>query len=366
MFQQDDLEAAVAAGIIDRRQMTALGLLASERRAAARTNRDEPFRLLKNFNEVFLTIGVVLLLFGVAGVSAYFAETGRVTSPPAGAFLVFPFLVTSWGLAELLTGRMRAVAPSIVLAVAFAGGAAMLVFAGMGSALRTPPKDTGLYFCLAYAAGLAATVLHYMRFHLPFSVGMMGAFALGAVMAFTSWAMPAVSLGLVALICGLAIFAVAVWYDFSDPGRRTRNHQCAFWLHMLAAPLIVHGLFQLIAPTIAAPGRGSVASTSVWALFGWGAGTVPSLWIVLPIFIVLALLALSLDRRAILVASLSYLGAALGATFSNVGSTGLVAALTPLLIGALVLILGTGWQRIRAQLLRTLPLDPVTSRLPPW
>jgi hypothetical protein len=365
MLQQDDLEAAVAMGIIDRRQLAALGELAAERRLYARTNRDEPFRLLKNFNEVFLTIGVLLVLFGVAGVGAYVAGSFRLSSPSASTFFIFPFLVTCWGLAELLTGRMRAVAPSIVLAVAFAGAASLLVIVGVEGAPRKGPANTALYFCLGYVAGLAATVLHYARFRLPFSVGLMGAFALGIAMSFARWAMPAVSLGLVALICGVAIFAVAIWYDFSDPGRRTRRHQCAFWLHMLAAPLIVHGLFQLIAPA-AAPATGLGAMASIWGQLGLGAGTVPSLWIVLPIFIILALLALGLDRRAILVASLSYLGAALAATFSKFGSTGLVAALTPLLIGVLVLLLGTGWQHIRARLLSTLPLDRATSRLPPW
>lgn len=365
MMYQDDLEAAVSAGIIDRRQLVALETLVAERRAVQRPNRDEPFRLLKNFNEVFLTIGVVLVLFGVAGATAYLFGFGGLHRADAGAFYVFPVLLTCWGLAELLTARMRAVAPSIVLAIAFSIAASMLVTLALASKPGSFQGNGGLILGLSNIAGLAAAVLHYARFCLPFSVGLIAVYAIGAVLGLAHWAVPSLSIGALALLCGLAVFAVAVAYDFSDPGRRTRRHQNAFWLHMLAAPLIVHGLFRLITP-VAVPGAGGPAAATVWSHLGFSWGGVPALWIVLPIFLVLALLALALDRRAILVASLSYLGAALGATFSKIGSAGLVTALTPLLIGILVLVLGTGWQRIRARLLSVLPLSPVTSRLPPW
>ena len=44
------------------------------------------------------------------------------------------------------------------------------------------------------------------------------------------------------LLCGLAVFALAMRFDLSDPKRQTRRTDIAFWLHMLAAPLIVHPL----------------------------------------------------------------------------------------------------------------------------
>ncbi len=48
--------------------------------------------------------------------------------------------------------------------------------------------------------------------------------------------------------CGLAVFAAAMAFDISDRERVTRRADCAFWLHLLAAPLIVHSLVSFVAP----------------------------------------------------------------------------------------------------------------------
>jgi hypothetical protein len=52
---------------------------------------------------------------------------------------------------------------------------------------------------------------------------------------------------LIFLCCGLAVFAVAMSYDLTDPERVTHRSDCAFWLHFLAAPLLVHSLIELVA-----------------------------------------------------------------------------------------------------------------------
>src|SRR5438874_3733945 len=40
----------------------------------------------------------------------------------------------------------------------------------------------------------------------------------------------------------------AMAFDASDRERATRRADCAFWLHLLAAPLIVHSLIWLVSP----------------------------------------------------------------------------------------------------------------------
>ena len=50
-----------------------------------------------------------------------------------------------------------------------------------------------------------------------------------------------------------------MYYDLSDRTRTTRLADCAFWLHLLAAPLIVHSLIRLLlprlSPRVPAPAR---------------------------------------------------------------------------------------------------------------
>ena len=52
-------------------------------------------------------------------------------------------------------------------------------------------------------------------------------------------------LGLV-LFLGVGIFLFAMWWDSSDRARLTRRADVAFWLHLLAAPMIVHPIFTLL------------------------------------------------------------------------------------------------------------------------
>ena len=52
----------------------------------------------------------------------------------------------------------------------------------------------------------------------------------------------------VGLILGLGVFALAMHFDMADPARQTRRADIAFWLRLLAAPLMVHSLISAIEP----------------------------------------------------------------------------------------------------------------------
>ncbi|WP_218014735.1 hypothetical protein [Candidatus Regiella insecticola] len=45
---------------------------------------------------------------------------------------------------------------------------------------------------------------------------------------------------------GLLAFAGAMYWDISDLRRQTRHSDIAFWLHLLAAPLLVHPVFNIM------------------------------------------------------------------------------------------------------------------------
>ena len=98
----------------------------------------------------------------------------------------------------------------------------------------------------AVAAGAAG--VYYLRFRLPFALLLLAATLLTVALSLFSAAMPGSSnvVWSLVLFCGGAVvFAAAMAFDISDRERLTRRADCAFWLHLLAAPLIVHSLITL-------------------------------------------------------------------------------------------------------------------------
>jgi hypothetical protein len=99
MLQAEDLEAAVAEGIITQAQVDALRAFAIRRqpRRAVERADDERFRFLRGFNDVFFAVGIALVGVG----SGLFA--GSLVIGNLIAALVI------WALAELLVRQMRLV-----------------------------------------------------------------------------------------------------------------------------------------------------------------------------------------------------------------------------------------------------------------
>src|SRR5262249_7955882 len=92
----------------------------------------------------------------------------------------------------------------------------------------------------------AAAGIYYFRFRLPFALLPIAASLVIVVIAGSRVALADVQAhAVVTLTCGLAVFAAAMRFDLSDRERVTRRSDCAFWLHLLAAPLIVHSLVSM-------------------------------------------------------------------------------------------------------------------------
>ena len=147
------------------------------------------------------------------------------------------------------------------------------------------------------------------------------------------------------LVSGLAIFALAMRWDMTDRDRTTRRSDVAFWLHLLAAPMIAHPLFYSLGVT-----QGD----------NIGAGAALA---VLAIYIVFGIVALSVDRRALLVSALAYVLIALTYLFREFGAVELNFALTALVIGSALLTLSALWTPIRRAVVNGLP-DNLQARLP--
>jgi hypothetical protein len=146
-------------------------------------------------------------------------------------------------------------------------------------------------------------------------------------------------------VCGLAIFAFAMRWDMSDPKRETRRSDVAFWLHLLAAPMIAHPLFHWL---------GVTEGENIGAVSAIG---------VLAIYVLMGVVALAVDRRALLVSALAYVLVALTWLFREFGMVELNVALTGLVIGSALLALSAFWTPIRTKLVHQLP-GGVQARLP--
>src|SRR3546814_18335966 len=106
-----------------------------------------------------------------------------------------------------------------------------------------------------------------------------------------------------------------MWWDRSDRVRQTRRSDVACWLHLLAAPMIAHPIFFLLGVT-----QGDDIS-SVAAVM------------VIGIYIAFGLVALAIDRRALLVPALASVPFALPQLFQTFGAFELNAALTAFVNG---------------------------------
>jgi hypothetical protein len=145
---------------------------------------------------------------------------------------------------------------------------------------------------------------------------------------------------------GLAVFLAAMKLDMSDRLRVTRRSDTAFWLHLLAAPLLIHPIAEMSFADI------SNLST-------------PQAVVILVAFGGLALFALIIDRRAILVSALAYTGTALGYLIEKTTTPDLILPVTLLLLALVVLSLSAGWHDLRARVVNRLPWGGLREIIPP-
>jgi hypothetical protein len=146
------------------------------------------------------------------------------------------------------------------------------------------------------------------------------------------------------LVLGIGTFLFAMRWDASDPARLTRRSDVAFWLHLLAAPMIVHPIFTLLG-------------------LNDGSASIGEGLAVIALYVVLGVSALAIDRRALLVSALAYVLYALSELFKQVGAVELNVALTALIIGSSLLLLSAYWHQARRLVVQRLP-DSLRARLP--
>jgi len=156
MFDRTDIRAAVEAGAISDEAAKRFESFLKSRNDPERMLDPENLRFLSNFNDVFLTIGIVILMVGLGFLSAIsvinllglpeLTGPGRTSIDPndianrvrmAVVLSPIPLVGGAWLLAEYFCGKRRLLLPSMALSVAIAWGTAVSA-AGLASLFIDP------------------------------------------------------------------------------------------------------------------------------------------------------------------------------------------------------------------------------------
>ena len=367
MLNKTDLSNAVSEGIITREQEIQLNAF-SERTHANDENplyqvsetRDEPFRLLRGFRDIFIALGIAFLAVGATVLYTSSHTSALFYFGPA--FSDYDWYAGFWpaiasaavllaigiAIAEIVTRKLRLPLSSLVLSLAIAYWAGLFgvqCLAPLASLLdqsKIPSFPIGIAgFFLSAFIGIS---LFYLRYRLPFVMLVVAGTLVGLGLSVISSMWPEfASQNLRFVIGGLGalVFVVAMNFDLKDRLRITRFSEIAFWLHLLAAPLMIHSFLQ----------TNSLAQNNV-----------P---LILTVFAILTFIALVIDRRAVLVSSLVYMGGAFVQIVLALGLQGSMLFAVPILsIGVLVVVLGIGWTPLRRLVLSITP-SAITDRVPP-
>jgi uncharacterized integral membrane protein len=361
MYSQQELDDAVASGVISAEAADALRAHVEGQRSSVIAD-EEQFRLLTGFNDIFVSIAAAILLFAVGWIGQSIGQSaGLMISEhgEGGPSFIAPLAVaaTAWPLALFFTARRRMALPSILLLLAFVGGVLMTSAFGLVQVIGADRFNDNSQLLPATVGGISAAIaaaaawLHWRRFHVPITVAAGAAAVAGLFLAVVvaivqpgdTESAKNLILGFV-LLLGIGVFLFAMWWDASDRTRTTRRADVAFWLHLLAAPMIAHPVFTLIGLNNGAVGTGEAL-------------------LVVGLYVLFGLTALAIDRRALLVSALAYVLYALTELFKQFGAVELNVALTALIIGSALLLLSAYWHQARGLVVRRLPSN-LQERLP--
>ncbi len=314
MFTNDDLNKAIEKDIFTQESVKKFQAMLAEVHALPQAD-EENFRLVGGFNDIFVVIASLLV----------FVSAAWVMGDGAGASIVISLI--AWGLAEVFVRQRRMALPAIVLLIAFLGG---LFGFGMAVSHKT-----------VFVAGLLATIgafVHWRRFHVPVTVAGGAATVSSMLIGLLMQLFPILKdhWEILTFFSGILVFVLAMWWDTQDRKRITSHSDIAFWLHLLAAPMIVHSVFMML---------------NVFE----GELSLLSIAFILLLYAVLSIVSLIIDRRAFMVSSLIYVLYAISALFSAGNAWGDGLPIGGLLIGGMLLVLTVYWAKVRAAVLGWIP-----------
>jgi len=307
MISRQQLQQAVEKQILQPDQLEPLYQFLQQRELSTEIEEsaEEPLKFIRSFGDVFITLGIVLLVFAInmAQLSGY-----QYLIPLAAFVLISEWLV-----------RVRKLAlPGIALLLA------ILFFINKAIAFDHQHATT-----LGLAILSVSSLIYYLRYRMPFSILPFAAGLVAIVIIQSGLKVlenPIIFAGL-----GLAVFILAMVFDRLDTRRVSQLSDSAFWLHLLAAPLIVHGtMFSII------------TSQHEWIR------SINLETMILFLFTIFFLLALLIDRRAMLISTQLYiLYAATQLLQDQFGNTQNIVMYLLLGLGFFVIFFGSYWYLAR-------------------
>lgn len=323
MYSDEDLYAAVKEGIFDEPSVEKFRKYISLS-SNTKSVDEENFRLISGFNDIFVAVAALLLVFSAGWLGAQLND--------ALGFLISASL--SWFLSIYFISRKKLALPAIFFLIAFilsAIGCTYKIFQLNGA-------DKELTFIWSCAVGAIAAYLHWYKFKVPVTVAAGVASAAAFIVTIATSQIPFFKdhILLLIVLSGVITFLIAMYWDTQDRNRTTRKSDVAFWLHLLAAPLIVHPVFSFM----------EVLKSEV---------SVDKIAFVILLYLFLGLVSVVIDRRALMVSSLMYVLYALTALFKVYGMVSFSFAIAGVCIGSMLLLLSAFWQRFRVFLLGYIP-----------
>lgn len=328
MYTDEDLTLAVKHNVLTQNDVTQFRQFINETRNSYAVD-EENFRLLSGFNDIFVVIASALLLASLAWI-------GYNIAPPLGGVAV---AAGSWGLAEYFVNKRRMALPAIALLLSFLVG----LFA---TPILFQPESKELTLLVSGLITSLGAIVHWFRFRVPITVAAGAATFTAGIVGSIAYLFPITTLYVnnIVLVCGLFIFGLAMYWDSKDTARQTRASDVAFWLHLISAPMIVHPIFQ---------GLGVLE----------GSGSLLVSLVVLALYVLLALISIAVDRRAIMVSALVYVIYTFSALMENFGMVTSSFAVTGLCIGSTLLLLSAFWHGCRRWVLKLVP-QQIQLKLP--
>ena len=323
MISRELLQKAADDELIQQNQIEPLlTFLLTQKTAEEPQDKEEPLKFIRSFGDIFISLGIVILIFAInmIGLSGY-----------AYLLPVLGFVV----MAEWLVRVRRLSLPGIAILLA------ILYFVNKAIAFD---HENATIFGLGVLA--VTSLLFYLRYKMPFSLLPLTASLVAIAM--VQIGVKAIEQPLIFLGLGLVVFVVAMIFDVRDTERKSHLSDSAFWLHLLASPLIVHGAMVSL-----------LFSQSSWIQ------AIDKEIIIIVFFLVFLALALLLDRRAMLVSTQLYMIYALTQVFEGqLNSTQNVLIYVLITIGLVVIFFGTYWYKTRYLLFGFLDGTKIASYIP--
>lgn len=323
MISRSLLQKAADRKIISTEQIDPLyQFIQAEESPSADENTEEPLKFVRSFGDIFITLGIVILAIAINKLNL----TGFMLFVPVAGFIV---------IAEWLVRVRRLALPGIALLIA------ILFFIYRAMELNFTHTSLTSLGTLA-----ACSLLFYLRYRMPFSLLPLVA-SLVAIF-ITQTGLDIIKNPFILSVVGLIIFAAAMWFDSRDTKRLTHLSDSGFWLHLIAAPLIVHGVMISI-----------LLGNQQWTHI------INKEILMIVFFSGFFLLALLVDRRAMLVSTQLYvIYAVTQLVQSQLSNTENAMIYLLMALGLFVIFFGTYWYKARRLVYSFLAASPIADYIP--